>query len=192
MTICGIDPGLTGALAFVSDRGKVQAIVPMPLHDPEPFKRRKTKRRVNWWAVVAAIKAEAPDLVVLERQGPMPRQGVSSTFAIGYQYGALTGILAALGIPFELVEPVVWKRDLELLGHDKAHSLELARSLMPEAAPLMTRQKDHGLAEAALIALWKVRQHGTRRLEPKRSRALPASCPATKLGGEHGHRLPQS
>lgn len=163
MTICGIDPGLTGALAFANAKGRVESIIPMPLLAPDLFKRRKTKRKVNWWAVVAAIRAEAPSLVALERQGPMPRQGVSSTFAIGYQYGALTGILAALGIPFELVEPAVWKRDLGLLGHDKSHSLELARSLMPEVAHLFPRQKDHGLAEAALIAHWKVK-NGTRRL----------------------------
>jgi crossover junction endodeoxyribonuclease RuvC len=135
----------------------------MPLHPPELLKRRKSKRRVNWWAVVEAIRAEKPGLVVLERQGPMPRQGVSSTFSIGYQYGALTGVLCALGLPFELVEPAVWKRDMKLLGHDKSHSLDQARVLMPEIAHLISRQKDHGLAEAALIALWKVK-HGTRRL----------------------------
>jgi hypothetical protein len=165
MVICGIDPGMTGALAFMDAKSAlVSAIVPMPLHDPEPFERRRTKRRVNWWAVSAAIREEAPGLVVLERQRAMPRQGVSSTFALGYQYGALTGILAASGIPFELVEPAVWKRDLDLLGHDKAHSLVRARELLPEIVPLITRQKDHGLAEAALIALWKVRKNGTRRL----------------------------
>lgn len=163
MVICGIDPGLTGALAFVKANGKVESIVPMPLHAPEPFKRRKEKRRVNWWAVVEAIRTERPSLVVLERQGPMPRQGVSSTFAIGYQYGALTGALVALGLPFEVVDPAVWKRGMDLLGHDKSHSLEVARRLMPEIAHLIPRQKDHGLAEAALIALWKVK-HGTRRL----------------------------
>jgi hypothetical protein len=164
MLVCGIDPGLTGALAFVrSPSGTAKAIVPMPLAPVEAFKRRKVKRRVNWYAVVEAIKTERPDRVVLERQGPMPRQGVSSTFAIGYQYGALTGILAALELPFELVEPVRWKRDMALLGHDKSHSLERARYLMPEIAHLISRQKDHGLAEAALIALWKVK-HGPGRL----------------------------
>lgn len=162
MLICGIDPGLTGALAFVRSSGLATSIVPMPLWPPSALKRRKSKRRVNWYAVVEAVRRERPDFLVLERQRAMPRQGVSSTFAIGYQYGALTGILAALELPFEVVDPAIWKRDMALLGHDKDHSLERARHLMPEIAHLIPRKKDHGLAEAALIALWKVK-HGSGR-----------------------------
>jgi crossover junction endodeoxyribonuclease RuvC len=161
MLICGIDPGKTGAIAFVDTPGVLRAVVPMPVETPASrFKRRKLSWEINWWAVTEAIRAEKPDLVVLERQGARPGQGVSSTFVIGFQYGALTGVLAALGLPFEVVDPSVWKRGLDLLGHDKNASRERAIELMPESSALFSRKKDHGRAEAALIALWKVK-HGT-------------------------------
>lgn len=158
MVICGIDPGMTGALAFLrSDPVQVMSIVPMPLALARTKSRtRQNKSTVNWWAVTEAIRESDPDLVIVERQAARPGQGLSSTFAIGYQYGALQGILAALGKPYEIVEPATWKRGVGLLRADKSASRDLAGRLMPEAAHLFTRDKDHGLAEAALIALWKL------------------------------------
>jgi hypothetical protein len=132
------------------------SVTPMPLAREAGRRTPKTKHTVNWWAVCAAIRDSEPDLLVIERQRAMPGQGVSSTFSIGYQYGALVGLAAAMGIPFELVEPAVWKHDLGLIGLDKTASRQRATELMPEGLSLFTRAKDHGAAEASLIALWKV------------------------------------
>jgi crossover junction endodeoxyribonuclease RuvC len=46
----------------------------------------------------------------------------------------------------------VWKKHHGLIGTEKAASLELARSLWPEA-PLKLK-KDHNKADALLMALW--------------------------------------
>lgn len=162
MRVCGIDPGKTGALAFMqSDPRSLVCVVPMPLD--KTTSRGLMRTSVNWWAVTAAIREQDPDLVVIERQRAMPRQGVSSTFATGFQYGALTGILAALGKPYEVVEPSVWKRDVGLLKLDKDHSRERAIELVPEGTAFFARKKDHGNAEACLIALWKIAYADRRR-----------------------------
>lgn len=158
MIVCGIDPGKTGAIAFLqSAPARLLSVTPMPIQMPAGRRTSARKHSVNWWAVCAAIRDTLPDLLVIERQGAMPGQGVSSTFSIGYQYGALIGIASALGIPFEIVEPRKWKSGLGLIGLDKNASRDRATELLPEGAALFSRVKDHGNAEASLIALWKVR-----------------------------------
>ncbi len=162
MRVCGIDPGKTGALAFMqSDPRSLVCVVPMPLNKAEL--RGALKTSVNWWAVTEAIREQDPDLIVIERQGARPGQGISSTFAIGYKYRALTGIVAALGKPYEIVEPRVWKNDVGLIRADKDHSRARARELIPEGAPFFVKQLDHGKAEACLIALWKIAYADRRR-----------------------------
>jgi crossover junction endodeoxyribonuclease RuvC len=157
MIICGIDPGKTGALAFMrSDPAQLMSVTPMPIAREAGRRTSKTKKMVNWWAVCAAIREAEPDLLVIERQGARPGQGISSTFSIGFQYGALLGIASCLGIPYEVVEPSVWKRAMGLTGLDKDASRHRAAELMPEGAAFFTRQLDHGRAEACLIALWKL------------------------------------
>jgi hypothetical protein len=51
------------------------------------------------------------------------------------------------------VEPSVWKRRHKLRGKDKEGARQLAAQLFPSAHHLLARKKDHGRAEAALIAL---------------------------------------
>lgn len=65
------------------------------------------------------------------------------------------GLVALLGISYREVSPSVWKRGMGLDG-DKERSRALARSLWP-AAPL-GRKRDHGRAEALLLAEWLRRQ----------------------------------
>jgi hypothetical protein len=58
------------------------------------------------------------------------------------------------------VRPQEWKKHFGLRGTDKHASLELARSLFPEAAKLyLSRVKDHNRADALLIALYCKRRH---------------------------------
>ena len=85
----------------------------------------------------------------------MPGQGVASTFAFGRAVGAIQGLLDLLPWSVTLAEPRVWKKTMGLTA-DKASSLLAARSLWPEAP--LKRVKDHGAAEALLLAEWLRRQ----------------------------------
>ena len=67
--------------------------------------------------------------------------------------GALEAVLACCEIPFELVEPSVWKRAHPLRGGDKEGARQLALQLFPAAHLLLARKRDHQRAEAALVAL---------------------------------------
>ena len=128
----------------------------MPLAKISGRRTAKTIFNVNWWAVAEALRESDPDLIVIEQQGARPGMSAKSTFSIAHQYGALIGICSALGKPFELVLPAVWKVRMGLRGLDKDASRARACELMPEGAALFSRQLDHGRAEASLIAMWKV------------------------------------
>lgn len=132
----GIDPGKSGALAVI---GSITHIVPF---DKETY--------VN---TLFAWKNDI-SLVVLEHVGPMPKQGVTSTFKFGENFGWLQGVLDAFGIPYELVRPQKWKREFSCTS-DKNTSIEVAKRLFPHASLLRTpkcSKPDDGIAEALLMA----------------------------------------
>ena len=72
--------------------------------------------------------------------------------ALGLDPGAVSGGCA-------IVEPTAWKKFHQLRGGDKESARQRALQLFPAAHALLARKKDHGRAEAALIALAGV-NHG--------------------------------
>ena len=96
----------------------------------------------------------SPDLVVIEEVGAMPKQGVASTFRFGFGCGVIRGVVQALELPIVLVTPAKWKREMHL-DSDGEKSRALAIRMFPAAAPLLQRVKDHGRAEALLLAAFQ-------------------------------------
>jgi crossover junction endodeoxyribonuclease RuvC len=83
----------------------------------------------------------------------MPGQGVSSTFKFGVAYGVAQGVIASARIPVYFVSPGKWKRHFGLSA-DKEEARKRALHRWPGRAELFSRKKDHGRAEAALLALY--------------------------------------
>ena len=155
---CGVDPGFTGALAFLrigSVRPLIEAIVPMPVSAEKKLGKQSVRNEYDWPAVAQALRDFKPQRVILERQWARPREGVTSAFRSGFGFGGLSGVLAALGIETDLVAPASWKNDLGLRSSEKDMSRSLATMLLPEGTALFSRKKDHGAAEAALLVVWK-------------------------------------
>lgn len=146
--ILGIDPGLSGALAFLKDDLSLAMVYDMPI-----MAKGKKGNQVNS-AELAKIIADwadkCPITAYLELVSAMPGQGVSSMFGFGVSYGIIQGILGALQVPVILVTPVVWKRKAGLMGKDKDYARTFAQRLYPEAD--LARKKDIGRADAILIA----------------------------------------
>ena len=141
--ILGIDPGVTGAIAVLRPEWEYSHVV-----EDMPSNPRDLWEMLKPWTMCHAI---------VEQAQAMPKQGVSSTFKTGYGYGVIIGVLASLGIPYETVTPSVWKRAMGLQGKDKDASRSLARCYWPDAP--LGRVKDHGRAEALLIAEYGRRKH---------------------------------
>lgn len=89
--------------------------------------------------------------VVLEERPAMPGQGTRSLFTVGVGFGVWPGVLAAWTVSHTRVRPAIWKRTLEL-GKDKEAARLRAQQLFPGAN--LRRKKDHGRAEALLLAWW--------------------------------------
>ena len=142
----GIDPGATGCAALVFDGGH-------DLFDWPGDPALVVPRLADWLARFDVR------LAALEKVGAMPGQGVVSMFSFGQNVGAWHGILAALAIPYVSPRPQEWQRGIvdKKAGKDtKAASLATARRLFPDAA--LSRKKDHGRADALLLAWWARRQ----------------------------------
>lgn len=137
--IIGIDPGVTGAIGWLRG-GLFSTVADMPGNPAD----------------LADLLRGNEGVFIVEQAQAMPKQGVSSTFKTGQGYGQILGVLAALRLPYRTVTPAVWKRSMGLSGKDKDASRALARSLWPDAP--LGRVKDHGRAEALLIAEWARRQ----------------------------------
>ena len=150
--VIGIDPGLSGAIAFLplDPTAGLPWVEDMPVigHSKSGFVK-------NAADVVALAKLLEPfgmsgqAAVYLERVNAFPGQGVGSVFSLGMSFWGAAGVVAACGLPLHLVEPKDWKRHFRLSA-DK----ELARALASRYYPSvnLTRKKDHGKAEALLIA----------------------------------------
>lgn len=136
----GIDPGVSGALAFLS--GANAAVLDMPNADGQVLADPLYGILADWHA----------ETVYIEKAQSMPGQGVSSTFKYGVGYGVILGVCAARGIAVVEVSPAKWKKAMGLTGKDKEASRALACKLFPSVASKMMRKKDHGRAEALLIA----------------------------------------
>ena len=118
-----------------------------------PVTGTKAKERVDVAALRNWIETHHPHHALIERAQVMPKQGASSGFKYGRAVGAIEATVAGCGIPLTILEPRIWKQFHCLRGDNKELSRQRALQLFPNAHTLFTHKKDHGRAEAALIAL---------------------------------------
>jgi crossover junction endodeoxyribonuclease RuvC len=140
--ILGVDPGLTGAIAFLTPSHlDLVTVDDMPVAGDA----------VNAAYLADRIMQMRPDCAMVELVGAMPGNGVSSMFKFGRAFGTVLGVLAALDVPTHFVTPAKWKKHFRLSA-DKDAARGLANRLWPAKAKDMARKMDAGRAEAALIA----------------------------------------
>ena len=148
--VLGVDPGLKGALAWVSTAGDLVEVEDMPLVDNEVNAKLLANLIVGYGKLECAV---------VERQQAFPKrpdgsgQGASSAFKTGTGYGIIIGVLAALNVPTFFLSPSQWKKVLHL-SRDKELSRKRAIDRWPAEADQYFKFKKHeGRAEAALLAM---------------------------------------
>lgn len=151
----GIDPGLSGAVAVLAHDGTLVALHDTPVLTLSTS--RGTRQEYDVPGLVALLQPYAgPQAhVILEESQAMPNQGTRSMFTIGLGFGVWLGILGTLGLAHTRSRPHVWKHSLGLTS-DKEQARLRAMQLFPGAD--LRRKKDHGRAEALLLAWYGV--HG--------------------------------
>jgi crossover junction endodeoxyribonuclease RuvC len=141
----GIDPGASGAIAWIDERGKsCVEKTPDTLQD--------------LWELVVSISLNAGTgglgvRAYLEAVSSSPQMGVVSSFSFGRGYGNLEMALTAAGIPFERVRPQVWQKAMGCMTKgNKNISKQRAQELFPDKKII------HATADALLIALYGTKQ----------------------------------
>jgi crossover junction endodeoxyribonuclease RuvC len=142
--IMGVDPGISGAVAFFFPMVPSRiAVDDVPVAGGE----------INTAELARLIRIHRPTMAVLEKAQAMVGNGSVSMFNYGRSYGDVRGVIGALEIPIHFVTPATWKRHFGLSA-DKEECRLRAIRMFPTVAESFKRKKDHGRAEAALIALY--------------------------------------
>ena len=119
MRVLGVDPGATGAIAFLQISGGL----PVDLEVVDlPTCRVGKRTKLDEYAFAREIDARLKDgaepfaAAVLEQGSVRPQNGRvgAATFWLGI--GAVRGVLAAHFIPIEIVTPHAWKAAMRLSG----------------------------------------------------------------------------
>jgi hypothetical protein len=138
MTTIGIDPGVNGGIAWITDGKPCVEKMPDTLQD--------------LWELLEniAINAQLDNLKIhayLEQVSSSPQMGVKSAFTFGNGFGHLEMALTAAGIPFERVRPQVWQKALGCMTKgDKNITKRKAQEMFPGI------KVTHATADSLLIA----------------------------------------
>lgn len=145
--ICGIDPGLNGAFAFIDLEQGSLSITDMPTLE------RGGKRHTDPSRVGAILFASKPKHITIEHVHSSTQMGVASSFSFGRSFGILLGVAHASGAQVSEVTPAVWKPAMGCSA-DKRQTVARASALMPGCASAWRLVKHTDRAEAALLALY--------------------------------------
>ena len=156
MRIIGVDPGFTGAIAWIDLNAMTLAVAPIPVLKRQ-MSSGQIKTLVDEDKLSALLARNGADEAWLEDVWSSPQMGVVSAFSFGEGKGVLKGCLAGVGIKRLYVDPARWKNDLRISA-DKTLAKRQARALFPRVHNLLSSS---GKAEAALIALYGVLTHPT-------------------------------
>lgn len=139
----GIDPGKSGALAYIE------------VNDAQITGKVMPFSEADYRFIIRYLAEEYAGNIVcaVEQVSAMPGQGVTSMFNFGKGFGWILGTLEAYSVPYELIRPQKWKKEFSVTS-DKNTSIEVCKRLFPHVSLLPTERckKDNdGMAEALLL-----------------------------------------
>lgn len=156
--ILGLDPGLSGAMALISfEGGEVDFYAFKKLG-----KELDLRDAIDWLIckkVEYANNFTPIKHAFIEQVSSMPKQGVASTFKFGLTYGMQRGLVEYFNIPYTLVPPRVWTKDMfsGVSGGKEVKAKEKSKiafsRLFPEFDFLgANKSEETGIVDAMLIA----------------------------------------
>ncbi len=159
MIYVGIDPGLSGGIVGIDENQKVVFQCVMPV-----IKGKKTEYNIN--KIIKILSFENPQVVsvALEKQHVRPVSGKRACFTTGFGFGMLQAILECKQLPYEIVNPTVWMKEMfkGMDTKDKKASIMFCQRKWPKEDWTATERsvKPHtGLTDAAVIALYCYRRN---------------------------------
>jgi hypothetical protein len=163
--IIGIDPGVKGGMALLTDRGEVVETISF-----DGMKEKELAHAFNCWRDVCleplgdsayAHLAHVLPAVWIEKVGYMPGDGGMGSFTFGRIAGLLAGLSWGQGWEPRYVYPMMWQSALGCLTRgNKNVSKNKAIALFPTYHAERPRGITHGIADALLIAEYGRRAGG--------------------------------
>lgn len=155
MITIGVDPGLSGAVAFIDERGSclVEDLPTIALPGNGLVKRRIDGRALANLILRCTVPGE-PVQAYVEQVSTMggKNNAVQTQGSLMRTLGAVETVLEMLRMPPTMVVPRTWKR-VYGLDSSKADSLAIARKLYPSiAGSRLKRALDHNRGDAVLLA----------------------------------------
>ena len=151
--VIGIDPGKDGAVArYGADGDLYIELTPTVKVTKREYDVADMRRLLNSLAGHATF-------AFLEKQQAWHGQGVTSMFSIGQGYGLWEGLLVGLGIPYQVVRPQTWQREMlrDVQGKGKARAILAATRMFPDTDFRRTpkcKGPHDGKCDAAMIAVY--------------------------------------
>lgn len=147
MVYIGIDPGISGGIAVVTEDGDAMH------HHKMPETPDDVLACIGFLGGVDGASGRQ-NRAMLEKVSASPQMGVVSAFTFGKGYGALQMALAASKIAYDEVTPQKWQKAMQCLTRgDKNVSKRRAQQLFPQV------KVTHAIADALLIAEYCRRFH---------------------------------
>lgn len=155
--IIGIDVGNSGGFAILED-GKP------PLIGSLPILGGKLDLNLFYTVLYSHRYKEFRPHAVLEDVHAIYGSSAAGTFSFGWGKGAIEGMLVSLGIPYTLVQPKKWQKDLGIIHKPKTTpklrkeaNVAICKKIFPTVSLLATEKSKvpHlGIVDALLIAEW--------------------------------------
>jgi hypothetical protein len=159
----GIDPGTTGAVAFMAcpDQMEIASYRVVDIPTLTVTRGRKKGTVPNHQAVIQLFTSKylRPDRVYVSLEKPPPQMGPQTRYSdviLGHFYAMWPLFLLSKGFRLTEVPPAAWKKALKI-GREKDDARRKALEWFPKADIL--RKKDHNRAEGLLLAEYLRRTH---------------------------------
>lgn len=123
--IVGIDPGVNGALAYISSKGKIFTLSNFFLkkQKEQPYRILNFEKINKWYENLDEI----PSLVGMELVHSMPRDSKKGAFTFGWVSGSIATYFGNKGLEIKFCNPHTWQK--KLLEEIKKALAELPENL---------------------------------------------------------------
>ncbi|KAJ0978970.1 hypothetical protein J5N97_014444 [Dioscorea zingiberensis] len=157
--VLGVDPDVSGAVALLKPEVSGSSAQVFDTPNVKLLVGKTVRNRLDARSIVQLLQtfgAPYGTKAYIEQSNPFPQDGKQGWWSGGYTYGMWTGILVASGFSVVPVTSHEWKNHFALSrsSSSKDDSREVASALFPSLSCQLKRKKDHGRAEALLIAAY--------------------------------------
>lgn len=156
MKVIGIDPGISGGIAFIIN-DKLVNVIPMPIKSyiVGVGKNKKKKKLPDSNIIGKLVREFNPDISFIEKVTARPGQGVVSMFSFGKGTGLVIGAIEGNGFTLHEIRPQEWKEIiLKDTEKDKQSAIDFCKFNFPNVSLKVTkrsRKDSDGLADAVCI-----------------------------------------